>query len=28
MPKAAGMHLLLRIRNSTGALALGGRADF
>ena len=28
MPKAAGMQLLLRIRNSPGALALGGRADF
>jgi hypothetical protein len=24
MPKAAGMQLLLRIRNSPGALALGG----
>jgi hypothetical protein len=28
MPKAAGMQLLLRIRNSPGALAIGGRADF
>ncbi len=28
MPKAAGMQLPLRIRNSPGALALGGRADF
>jgi hypothetical protein len=28
MPKATGMQLLLRIRNSPGALALGGRADF
>jgi len=28
MPKAAGMQLLLRIRNSPGALAFGGRADF
>jgi len=27
-PKAAGMQLLLRIRNGPGALALGGRADF
>jgi hypothetical protein len=26
MPKAAGMQLLLRIRNSPGALALGGDA--
>ena len=28
MPKAAGMQLLLRIRNSPDALAIGGRADF
>ena len=28
MPKAAGTQLLLRIRNSPGALALWGRADF
>jgi len=28
MPKAAGMQLLLRIRNGPGALALGGRAEF
>jgi hypothetical protein len=28
MPKAAEMQLLLRIRNSPGALAIGGRADF
>jgi hypothetical protein len=28
MPNAAGMQLLLRIGNSPGALAIGGRADF
>jgi hypothetical protein len=28
MPKAAGMQLLLGIRNTPGALAIGGRADF
>lgn len=28
VPNAAGMQLLVRIRNSPGALALGGRADF
>jgi hypothetical protein len=28
MAKAAGMQLLLRIRNSPGALALRGPADF
>lgn len=27
MPKAAGMQLLLRIRNSPGALALGARSS-
>jgi len=27
-PKLHGWQLLLRIRNSPGALALGGRADF
>lgn len=28
IPKAAGMQLLVRIRNSPGALAIGGGADF